>query len=61
MASWLARIAFALVLTVGPLLARSSARADEGQVDLLLVLAADVSRSVDERNSGCSARASPRP
>jgi Protein of unknown function (DUF1194) len=49
MASWLARIAFALVLTVGPFLGRSSACADEGQVDLLLVLAADVSRSVDEK------------
>jgi hypothetical protein len=48
MGTQLARIAFALLLTVGPLLGRSSARADEGQVDLLLVLAADVSRSVDE-------------
>jgi hypothetical protein len=48
MGTWLARIAFALVLTVGPFLGHFSARADEGQVDLLLVLAADVSRSVDE-------------
>jgi uncharacterized protein DUF1194 len=45
----LARIAFALVLTVGPFLGRSAVHADEGQVDLLLVLAADVSRSVDEK------------
>src|SRR5262245_1383281 len=49
MGTWLARIVFALVLTVGPFLGRVSARADEGQVDLLLVLAADVSRSVDEK------------
>jgi hypothetical protein len=49
MGTWLARIAFALVLTVGPFLGHFSARADEGQVDLLLVLAADVSRSVDEK------------
>ena len=49
MANLLAQIASALILTVGPLVAATSARADEGQVDLLLVLAADVSRSVDER------------
>ncbi len=53
MGTWLARIAFALVLTAGltagPFLGRCSAWADEGQVDLLLVLAADVSRSVDEK------------
>jgi Protein of unknown function (DUF1194) len=49
MGTWLAGIAFALVLVLGPFLGHSSARADEGQVDLLLVLAADVSRSVDEK------------
>jgi hypothetical protein len=49
METWLARIAFAFVLTVGPFLGRFGAHADEGQVDLLLVLAADVSRSVDEK------------
>jgi hypothetical protein len=42
-----ARIVLALVLTVG--VGNSVGRADEGQVDLLLVLAADVSRSVDDR------------
>jgi hypothetical protein len=49
MVKWLARIVSALILTGAPLLAAPSAHADEGQVDLLLVLAADVSRSVDER------------
>jgi hypothetical protein len=49
MRTWLARTAFAVALTVGPFLGHVSARADEGQVDLLLVLAADVSRSVDEK------------
>ena len=49
MGTWLARIAFALILTAGPFMGPSTARADEGQVDLLLVLAADVSRSVDEK------------
>jgi Protein of unknown function (DUF1194) len=44
-----ARIVFALVLTAGVTLGSSVGRADEGQVDLLLVLAADVSRSVDDR------------
>ena len=48
MAKLLAGIASAFLLTLG-LFASPSARADEGQVDLLLVLAADVSRSVDER------------
>jgi hypothetical protein len=38
----------ALVATVMAVCAGSSARADEGPVDLLLVLAADVSRSVDD-------------
>jgi hypothetical protein len=49
MGTWLARTAFAVVLTLGPFLGRFGASADEGQVDLLLVLAADVSRSVDEK------------
>ena len=49
MGTWLARFAFALALSAGPFLGHVSARADEGQVDLLLVLAADVSRSVDEK------------
>jgi hypothetical protein len=39
----------AFVLTVGHLIACPGARADEGQVDLLLVLATDVSRSVDDK------------
>jgi hypothetical protein len=47
MAKLLARIAFSLFLSLG--LTAPSARADEGRVDVLLVLAADVSRSVDER------------
>jgi hypothetical protein len=49
MAKLLAGLFFAFVVTVGSLAACRSAQADEGQVDLLLVLAADVSRSVDER------------
>jgi hypothetical protein len=49
METWLARIAFALVFTMGSFPGCFSARADEGQVDLLLVIAADVSRSVDEK------------
>jgi hypothetical protein len=61
MVKLLAGISFAFGLIVGPLLACPGARADEGQVDLLLVLAADVSRSVDERSSNCSARALPPP
>lgn len=39
----------AFILTTGVYFGSSSARADEGQVDLLLVLAADVSRSVDDK------------
>lgn len=49
METWLARIAFVLVFAMGSFPGCFSARADEGQVDLLLVLAADVSRSVDEK------------
>jgi hypothetical protein len=47
MAKLLAGIALSLFLSLG--LASPSAHADEGQVDVLLVLAADVSRSVDDR------------
>lgn len=47
MAKLLAGIALSLILSLG--LAAATARADEGKVDVLLVLAADVSRSVDER------------
>jgi hypothetical protein len=47
MAKLLAGIALFFFLSLG--LASPSARADEGQVDVLLVLAADVSRSVDDR------------
>src|SRR5512145_1673529 len=47
MAKLLAGIAFSLFLSLG--LASPSAHADEGQVDVLLVLAADVSRSVDDK------------
>jgi hypothetical protein len=43
-----ALLAFVL-LPAGVLLGSMAARADEGQVDVLLVLAADVSRSVDEK------------
>jgi hypothetical protein len=43
-----ALLAFFLLPTGVPL-GNMSARADEGQVDVLLVLAADVSRSVDEK------------
>jgi hypothetical protein len=49
MRKWMATVAFALFMTAGGLGDSQAARADEGQVDLLLVLAADVSRSVDER------------
>jgi hypothetical protein len=47
MVKLLAGIAFSFFLTMG--LASSNVHADEGQVDLLLVLAADVSRSVDDK------------
>ncbi len=40
---------WALIVGMIVFFAPAAARADEGQVDLLLVLAADVSRSVDER------------
>jgi len=49
MPKWMASAVFALVATMaGACLLERTARADEGHVDLLLVLAADVSRSVDE-------------
>jgi hypothetical protein len=48
MAKLLAGLFCALVLSVSPLLPGAAAWADEGQVDLLLVLAADVSRSIDD-------------
>jgi hypothetical protein len=48
MAKPLARTILAFLLLLTPLWGSPNARADEGQVDLLLVLAADVSRSVDE-------------
>jgi hypothetical protein len=37
------------LFTLSPVLGASGTHADEGQVDLLLVLAADVSRSVDDK------------
>src|SRR5215813_4326942 len=49
MAKVLAAIFLALVLHLSPGLGCPGAHADEGQVDLLLVLAADVSRSVDDK------------
>jgi len=49
MSKLLAGIVFAFVLTAGVVHGSSTARSDEGQVDLLLVLAADVSRSVDDK------------
>jgi hypothetical protein len=45
----MAAVAFAFCLMAGGPGGSSDARAEEGVVDLLLVLAADVSRSVDER------------
>lgn len=49
MRKWMAVAAFVLIVGAGAPGDGPAARADEGQVDLLLVLAADVSRSVDER------------
>jgi hypothetical protein len=45
----LAAAFLAFIVTAGVYLGSTAAHADEGQVDLLLVLAADVSRSVDDR------------
>jgi hypothetical protein len=49
MSKLVAGAALAFILTTGAFLGGSAARADEEQVDLLLVLAADVSRSVDDK------------
>jgi hypothetical protein len=49
MSKLLAGVVFALCVTIGVLFGGVTARADEGKVDLLLVLAADVSRSVDDK------------
>ncbi|MBO0765741.1 MAG: DUF1194 domain-containing protein [Hyphomicrobiaceae bacterium] len=49
MARLLGGIFGAILLTLSPVLGAALAYADEGQVDLLLVLAADVSRSVDDK------------
>ena len=49
MLRWLAAIVIALAATAGPAPLQQLAHADDADVDLLLVLAADVSRSVDER------------
>ena len=49
MSKLLAAALLAFVLTTGVYFGSTAARADEGQVDLLLVLAADVSRSVDDK------------
>lgn len=49
MARVLAGIIWAFLLTLSPVPGAPGAHADEGQVDLLLVLAADVSRSVDDK------------
>ena len=47
MTKLLVGIALSVFLSLG--VATQGARADEGQVDVLLVLATDVSRSVDDR------------
>jgi len=49
MSKLLAGAVYAFALAAAILLGSSAGRADEGRVDLLLVLAADVSRSVDDR------------
>ena len=49
MAKWMTALCFALFVMVGVGPHPRNALADDEQVDLLLVLAADVSRSVDER------------
>jgi hypothetical protein len=49
MRSRLVAMVLALVVVAGSLFGSRGARADDGRVDLLLVLAADVSRSVNER------------
>jgi hypothetical protein len=49
MPNWIATTVFALVTALGLVPNSFAARADEGPVDVLLVLATDVSRSVDEK------------
>lgn len=49
MSKLFAGAALAFILATGAFFGSPAARADEGQVDLLLVLAADVSRSVDDK------------
>ena len=49
MLRWMAAAVIALAVAAGPSPFQQSARAEDDQVDLLLVLAADVSRSVDEK------------
>jgi Protein of unknown function (DUF1194) len=49
MSKLLAAAVLAFILTTGVFFGSPAARADEGRVDLLLVLAADVSRSVDDK------------
>jgi hypothetical protein len=49
MRTWLKAVAVPLVMAVVAAWISPAARADEGEVDVLLVLAADVSRSVDDK------------
>ena len=49
MSRWLTTVLLALAIAAGLRALDTPARADDEQVDLLLVLAADVSRSVDEK------------
>jgi hypothetical protein len=49
MPKWLTAFVVSLVVTAFTLSSSFSAHADEGEVDVLLVLAADVSRSVDDK------------
>ena len=49
MLNWMAAIVIAFAAAVGPGPFQQPVRAEDDQVDLLLVLAADVSRSVDEK------------
>jgi Protein of unknown function (DUF1194) len=49
MRTWLKAVIVPLVVAVVAAWASPTARADEGEVDVLLVLAADVSRSVDDK------------
>jgi Protein of unknown function (DUF1194) len=49
MPKWLRTVFVLLIVSVLTVWGSSGARADEGEVDVLLVLAADVSRSVDDK------------